>query len=144
MSAKHTLRYRHQTRTRNPAQQSVACTSTYFRLSTQMWKAGACQHTKPRIVAPVFGFYFVMYVVQNKMALETLFFLRYFNEYSCFFLSSAPHHSSTLAFPFPTSHTILPRLLAAFLISSPLNLIFIMQVSGSSDCADSNSRAIGE
>jgi hypothetical protein len=109
-----------------------------------MGKACACQHKKPRIVAPVFGFYFVMYGVQNKMALETLFFLSYFNEYSCFSLSSALHHSSTLAFPSPTSHTILPRLPAAFLISSPLNLIFIMQVSQSSDCVDSNSRAIGE
>jgi len=51
-------RHGHQTRTRRPAHQSVACASTYFRMSVQMEKGGFCQHTtprkKPREIAPVF------------------------------------------------------------------------------------------
>jgi hypothetical protein len=69
VSAKRTLIYRHQTRTRNPAHQAVACASTYFRMSIQMGKAGSCQNTKQLIVARVFGFYFVVCEVENKMAL---------------------------------------------------------------------------
>jgi hypothetical protein len=67
--AKRTLRYRHQNRTRNPAHQSVACASTYFRLFIQMGKAGSCKHAKSRIIAPVFGFHFVTNGFENKMAL---------------------------------------------------------------------------
>ena len=37
-----TLRYRHQTITRNPAHQSVACATTYFRMSIQMEEEGSC------------------------------------------------------------------------------------------------------
>jgi len=67
--AKRTLRYRHHTRITNPAHQSVPCASTYFRMSTQMGKADACQHAKRQIVVPVFGFYFVIYVVENELDL---------------------------------------------------------------------------
>jgi hypothetical protein len=69
VSAKRTLRYRHQTRIRNPAHQSVACASKYIKMPVQMGKAGFCEHAKSLIVAPVFGFHFVMYGVENKMAL---------------------------------------------------------------------------
>jgi len=41
VSAKRTLIYRHQTRTRNTAPQSVACASTYI-MSVRMGKAGSC------------------------------------------------------------------------------------------------------
>jgi len=67
--AKRTLRYRHQNLTKNPAHQSVDCSSTYFIMSTQMGKADGCQHAKRRIVAPAFGIYFVIYVVENEMDL---------------------------------------------------------------------------
>jgi len=58
-------------------------------------------------------------------------------------LSSAPHHSTTLAFPSSTSQTILAWLYAASLSSLPLNLIFFKYVSKGSDCLDSNNGAIG-
>jgi hypothetical protein len=69
VSAKRILKYRHQTRTTNPAHQSVACASTYFIMFVQMGKAGSCQHTNLLTEAPVFGFNFVMYGVENKMSL---------------------------------------------------------------------------
>jgi len=34
-----------------------------------MEKADACQHAKRQMVVPVFGFYFVIYVVENEMDL---------------------------------------------------------------------------
>jgi hypothetical protein len=63
------LRYRHHTCIRNPAHQSVACASTYCRTSIQMGLAGSCQHAKSLIEAPVFGFNFVKYGVDNKLDL---------------------------------------------------------------------------
>jgi len=68
VSSKPNLIYRHQTRTKNPAQQSVACAIRYFRMSIRMGKADSCKITKHLIVARVFGFHFVMYGVENKRA----------------------------------------------------------------------------
>jgi hypothetical protein len=67
--AKRTHRHLHQIRTKNPAHQSVTCASTYFRMPKKKKKTGSCKNTKQLIVAPVFGFYFVLYAVENKMAL---------------------------------------------------------------------------
>jgi hypothetical protein len=62
------LRYFQQTRTKNPSHQSVACAGTYFRMSIQMGKEGSCKNRKQLILAPVFGFHFVMYEFENKIA----------------------------------------------------------------------------
>jgi hypothetical protein len=69
VSAKRTLRYRYQTPTTNPALQSVACTSACIIMSVLMGKAGSFRHTNSLIVAPVFGFHFLVYGVENKVAL---------------------------------------------------------------------------
>jgi hypothetical protein len=68
VSAKRTLRYRHQTHTTNPAHQSVACASTYFRMSMLMRKEASCKRTKSLILGPFFGFHSVKYEFENKMA----------------------------------------------------------------------------
>jgi len=82
-------------------------------MSIQVGKEGSCQHTKQLIAAPGFGFDFVMYAVENKMALYTLFFLGFLHDYFCFPLSLAPHHSSTLVFPSSTFFIIFPSFPAA-------------------------------
>jgi hypothetical protein len=64
---KRTLRYRHQTRTRNPVHKSVACASTYFIMVIQIGKAGSCQHKKPRQKAPLFGFHFLCMDLKIKL-----------------------------------------------------------------------------
>jgi hypothetical protein len=79
----------------------------------ELGKEGSCKKTKQLTIAPVFGLYFVMYGIENKMALYTFVFSQFFNEYFCFSLSSAPHLSSTLAFPSSISYIILPWLPAA-------------------------------
>jgi hypothetical protein len=64
--SKSNLIYRHQTHTTNPAHQSVACASTYFRMSVLMRKAGSFKHIKRLIEAPFFGFHFVIMKLKIK------------------------------------------------------------------------------
>jgi hypothetical protein len=40
-----------------------------FKMSVQMGKGSACKHAMSLIEGPVFGFNFVSYVIENKMAL---------------------------------------------------------------------------
>ena len=60
---KPTLRYRHQTRTKNPAHQFVACAKVHTNGNT-----GCRYYAKSLVETPAFEFNFMMYGTENKIA----------------------------------------------------------------------------
>jgi hypothetical protein len=102
-----------------------------------------CQHAKSLTVAPVFDLLLWGMELEIKWIYKHCYFSG-LNEYFCFYLSSATHHSSTLAFPLWTSYSIFPCFPATSLSSSPHSLNVIKYVSKRSDCVDSNNGTMGE